>query len=228
MTIRPTIFPDWVFAGCSSLDWSVGEDGVLLRAENCEEEGIDAQSLMTCAQVHGHETVVVDRDVLRSRAMGEVFYADSMITNEIGVTLGIRTADCVPVLLCDVEKRCVAAVHSGWRGTAERIVENVIQKMSDIVGSEAENIVAAIGPHIRSEHYVVNQDVVEAIGEEFSRVSDDGNLHMDLTGAVMAQLKGCGVRCVEDCGIDTYASDVWPSYRETKTKERMLSYIAIK
>ena len=93
----------------------------------------------------------------------EIENTDALITNKKGICICVQTADCVPVFLFDPEKMVISVVHSGWRGTVQRIVENAILKMSTTYQSKPENILAAIGPSISAIHYEVGDEVVQAI-----------------------------------------------------------------
>ena len=86
---------------------------------------------------------------------------DGQITNESGVVLYVLGADCVPVFLVDVEKKVISAVHAGWRGTADNIVQAAIDKMKDKFGSDTKDIKAVIGPSICQDCYEVSADVAE-------------------------------------------------------------------
>ena len=98
---------------------------------------------------------------------------DALIADNAGMLLGIRVADCVPVLMVDREQGAVAAVHAGWRGALQRIVEKAAGEMCRMFGSRPENLLAAVGPSIRKCCYEVGEEVAEAFcgafpaGEEF-------------------------------------------------------------
>jgi YfiH family protein len=107
-------------------------------------------------QVHDVRVAVVDReDMTREELDGY----DAMITNLQGVAIGVRTADCIPVLLYDPVKKAVAAVHSGWRGTVAKILCNVINKMSNAYGTIPSDILAVIGPGICADCFQVGEEV---------------------------------------------------------------------
>jgi polyphenol oxidase len=88
-----------------------------------------------------------------------ILEGDGLTTAVPGVMLGVGTADCVPVLLADINKRAVAAFHAGWRGTAARIVEQGVSTMRQEYGSSPEDLVAAIGPSIGPCCYSVGDEV---------------------------------------------------------------------
>lgn len=111
-----------------------------------------------CAhQVHGTRIAVVDRpDLTRDELEGY----DALITNIPDCAIGVRTADCIPVLLYDPERRAVAAIHSGWKGTLNRISQKAIFRMKDTYGTNPEDLVAVIGPGICRACFQVGEEVV--------------------------------------------------------------------
>jgi len=103
---------------------------------------------------------------------------DALITNVEGVVLTILTADCVPVLLYDKEKKVVGAVHAGWKGTKAQIVSKTIQKMAEVYGSDPEDIIAGIAPSIGSCCYEVGKDVAEHFFDTPEGFSSKGEKYM--------------------------------------------------
>ena len=157
--------------------------------------------LVVVRQVHGSavrkvergETGLVDWD-----GRG-VYEADGLITDSPGVLLGIQVADCVPVLVADVERKAVGAFHAGWRGTAAGIVEQGIMRMRQEYGSRPEDMIAAVGPAIGRCCYTVSEEVHERFAERFAYAAElfeqlpDG-LHVDLAEANRRQLLASGLR----------------------------------
>ena len=94
--------------------------------------------------------------------------ADGLMTDEPGLLLGIRTADCIPILVADRKRRAVAAFHAGWRGTVQRIVESGIGRMRLQFGSRPEDLVAAIGPGIGPCCYAVGEGVLSSFESQFA------------------------------------------------------------
>ena len=98
---------------------------------------------------------------------------DALMADRSGMLLGIRVADCVPILMVDRKRRAVAAVHAGWRGALKRIVEKAAGEMCRMFNSRPENLLAAVGPSIRKCCYDVGPEVADAFcgvfpaGEEF-------------------------------------------------------------
>jgi hypothetical protein len=129
-----------------------------------------------------------------------VLEGDGLMTNVPGVLLGVGTADCVPVLVADVEKRVVAAFHAGWRGTVARIVERGVAKMAAEYGATAKDLVAAVGPSIGACCYAVGDEVwAEFAGqfgyaeELFDRATGGGAIRLNLWEANRRQLLDAGL-----------------------------------
>lgn len=97
---------------------------------------------------------------------------DASATNRPGLLLAVQTADCVPILLVDPEKRAVAAVHAGWRGTLKRIVAKAIGKMRMQFGTKPADLLAAIGPSIGGCCYEVGTEVASEFRSQFPNASD--------------------------------------------------------
>lgn len=113
--------------------------------------------VVTGHQVHGAKIAVVDSPgITREDLEGY----DVFLTRTPGVAVGVRTADCVPVLLYDPGKRIVAAIHAGWKGSVQRITQKAVMKMVNDFGSNAADIRAAFGPAIGAESFQVGEEVV--------------------------------------------------------------------
>ncbi len=118
--------------------------------------------LVQLKQVHSGIVHVV------THANDEPLTGDGLITDTPGLLLGIKTADCIPVLVVDKKKRAVGAFHAGWRGTAARIVEKGIGEMRRHYGSNPRDIQAAIGPGVHRCCYTVGEELVHAFESQFA------------------------------------------------------------
>jgi polyphenol oxidase len=98
--------------------------------------------------------------------------ADASVTKTEGLLLAVQTADCVPILLVDPKNRAVAAVHAGWRGTLARIAEKAIGRMQMQFGSQAADLLAAIGPAIGGCCYEVGTEVAAAFSGQFANAAE--------------------------------------------------------
>ncbi len=92
---------------------------------------------------------------------------DALITSEPGVLLVVQTADCIPILLADTKHRAIAAIHSGWRGTAQRIAEKTLGRMQMEFGTRPQDVIAALGPGIGGCCYEVGHGVVREYAAKF-------------------------------------------------------------
>jgi YfiH family protein len=97
---------------------------------------------------------------------------DALITREPGILLTIQTADCIPVLLADTRQRSVAAIHSGWRGTAQRVAEKTLGRMQMEFGTRPQDVIAVLGPGIGGCCYEVGHEVVKEFSAKFPNAPD--------------------------------------------------------
>ena len=104
-------------------------------------------------------------ETVTSADLGRDFACDGFVTAERGLLLTVKTADCVPILLCDEGAGVIAAVHAGWRGTVAGIACEAIKAMTAL-GASPSRIVAAIGPCIHRECYEVDAPFLTAVKEQ--------------------------------------------------------------
>ena len=100
--------------------------------------------LLSVKQVHGTDALVVDRPLTKSDQFPGGW--DVLVTDQPGVTVTVRTADCVPVLVHDPRRRVVAAIHAGWRGAVAGIVSKTLTLMANRFGSTRSDLRVSIGP----------------------------------------------------------------------------------
>ncbi|MBV9217287.1 MAG: peptidoglycan editing factor PgeF [Acidobacteria bacterium] len=186
-------------------------------------------------QVHGDNIRVVESI---EDAGDSDEYADALISNIPRVLLAAKTADCVPVLIGDPVTGSFAAVHAGWRGTAQSIVIKAINKLSEVYGTDPHNLICAIGPAASKCSYEVGQDVIDQFAAAFQRSEKyfeptrDGHALVDLHDANRDQLIDSGVM-EEKISTAPFCTmerpDLFFSYRLEKSKfgktGRLLSVI---
>ncbi len=179
------------------------------RARVAELLGAEPGRMITIFQKHSADAVVADKPWQD----GKVPEADAIVTATPGLAIGILTADCAPVLLCDGEARVVGAAHAGWRGALSGIVEATVAAMTKL-GAKPERMTAAIGPAISQKAYEVGADFVEQFlaGEPDSAaffITDEGSgePHFDLPGYVGERLARAGVGAITDLGLCTYCEE---------------------
>ncbi len=115
-------------------------------------------------QIHSADVRVV-KDL--ADAKDGNYKMDALVSDATRVLLGVKTADCVPILLGDVKTKAFAAVHAGWRGTVQSIVLKAIEKMRENYGTNPRDLTAAIGPAATCKNYEVGQDVIDAFNTSF-------------------------------------------------------------
>jgi polyphenol oxidase len=178
----------------------------------------DPTSVYDVWQVHGVEVVIAETP--RSPAEPHL-KADVILTNKPGLTLMMRFADCVPIMLHDPVRRVAGIAHAGWMGTVRGTVGFAVEAMQKSFGTRAEDIHAAIGPSIGPDHYEVGPEVINQVQLAFqtnaSRLlseSGAGRMKFDLWAANRLLLEQAGVRQIEVAGLCTAChTEDWYSHR---------------
>ena len=189
----------------------------------CAAVGADSAALVKNHQVHSDQIRRVDPDDrLPDPAAPGVLEADGLVTDRPGVCLTIFSGDCIPVLLYDPVRRCVAAAHAGWRGTAAGIAARAVEAMVRDYGCDPEHVLAAIGPGIGPCCFETHADVPEGLcnglgadAEGFIRPLPGGEKFLvDLKGANRRWLLRAGLSpdhiavcaACTACGLETFWS----------------------
>jgi YfiH family protein len=166
LILPPNISDADVKAFFSTKEISDSDPGKLLT----DEFGLNA-GVYIPIQKHTDKVYLLEEDA------GPVI-ADAVITQRKNILIGIKVADCVPILLFDKKRMGIGAVHAGWRGTVSEILKRTIEAMQDRFSSAAEDIMVAIGPSIKGCSYEVNEDVRDAVmkatgeGDYFRKAGD--------------------------------------------------------
>ncbi len=204
---------------------TVGDDKqrvIQNRTRSFEAAGRRLDSLFDVWQVHSADVVFADAP---RPPETEPHKADIMFTDRPEVTLYMRFADCVPILLYDPRKQVVGIAHAGWLGTVRGVSSAAVKAMTEHYGTKAGDIQAAIGPSIGVDHYEVGPDVIGQVNSAFgTRAGEliqmhDGKTHLDLWAANRMQLEQAGVEQIEVAGLCTACHlDDWFSHRAEKGK----------
>lgn len=148
----------------NNLDFRIYENDSILQQSYdkiCSTLEFDRNKIIKPHQTHTDKVEIV-KDERQS------FYEiDGILTNEKGVTLCTTSADCTSLILYDPIKRVIGNVHSGWRGTLQRIGQKAINKMVEEYGSNPTYIICCICPHIRKCHFEVDENVMKMFKNEF-------------------------------------------------------------
>lgn len=155
-----------------NLSFSRGDDEASVREnfKRMEEAiGVEPNSLVFAAQTH---TTNVRKVTAGDKGKGILYPldyqdVDGLITNEPGICLTTFYADCVPLFFIDPVHKAIGLSHSGWRGTVGKMGQETIRRMKEEYGTEAEDVIAAVGPSICQDCYEVSEDVIEQFKEAF-------------------------------------------------------------
>jgi len=181
-----------------NLGRALGDDSVNVEENHqrfARALGYDAARLFEVTQVHGAvvRSVAGDEEPRTVR----VERADALVSSTVGDAVGVRVADCLPLLIADARTGRVAAVHCGWRSVAGAIVEATVASLVAL-GSRPQDLYAAIGPHIRACCFEVGDEVVAELsrvahGVSFVRAGATSKPYVALSAIVGAQLDALGV-----------------------------------
>ena len=198
-------------------------------------------NLAGCWQMHGTDVRVVDSIAEAKPAensQGDSIYCDAIVSNASQVLAGVKTADCVPLLLGDPQTRSFAAVHAGWRGTFAGIAFYAIERLMKEYGVKPEDLQVAIGPAAAVCCYEVGAEVIDGFRERFAYAEEllvatrDGHARIDLLKANQTQLTAAGVPATQIytaplCTMNR--TDLFFSYRREKQAQgkvgRLMSVI---
>lgn len=151
---------------------------------------------------------------------------DGLITQKKNILLCVAAADCGSVVFHDTDFSVVAAVHCGWKGTRDGIIENMLDKLSAL--ADLKNITAYIGPMIHSANYEVGPEFAEFF-EPQCLIPHKGKYLLDLPQCIYDKLTSGGLGSVIPSPYDTFGrTDLFYSYRNEGTTGRMLAFVGLK
>jgi YfiH family protein len=191
-----------------NLSQVVGDDPAAVATNYervCGAFGIRRSQMATCYQVHSADVFVVAASD-GGRLVGQ---GDAMVTDQPGVYLSMRFADCTPLLLHDPVRRAVGIAHAGWRGTLKNVAGAVVRAMVERLGCLPGDITAVVGPAIGPCCYQVGSEVIQAAEAAYASAGEllrpraGGRYHFDLWEANRRQLVVAGVNHVAVAGLCT-------------------------
>jgi YfiH family protein len=154
------------------------------------------------------------------------------VTDRPGVVLGIRVADCVPLLALDASRRAIGLAHAGWRGTLAGVAASLVRAMADAFGSRPADLACWIGPSIGPECFEVGDDVRARFEVAFGASVAARDRRVDLWRANAAALARAGVdpARIETVSLCTVCrSDLLHSHRASRgLPGRNLVFLAIR
>lgn len=186
--------------------------------------GLTTNQIAFQKQIHSDIITTVDK-------AGVCNESDSMITSKTNLGLVISAADCTSVYIYDYKKKVIAAIHSGWRGTKDKIVLKTLQKLISDFNCEPENMFVYIGPSISQANYEVGKEVAEQFDGKYLKLMNN-KFYLDVAGANYDMLISFGISKanIQKSDLCTYEfNELLHSYRRDGLKSgRSFGLIAMK
>lgn len=203
---------------------SVGDEAVNVRTNHqrmYDVLGVDGTRAASTWQIHGAEVIVAQEPFSERSWQAQ---ADGIITDQVGLSLVMRFADCLPLLYHDPVRGAIGLAHAGWRGTVAGMAEAMVAAMQSHYGTRPQDLEVLIGPGISQAHFQVGEEVVVAMTERFGsdtplvrRDPVDGTAYVDLWAANRRALVRAGVQRIEVMELCTYErTDLFFSHRAEK------------
>ena len=181
-----------------------------------ENRGLDLDAVVSGELPHGSEVALVSgRDIGKgARERDWIKGVDGLVTDKPGVLLMTTHADCAPLIIYDRSHRILGQAHAGWRGLVSGVVENLVDKLKSVNGTNPSDLHAWIGPTIRACCYEVDLDVAERFPLD-CRILAGESIRLDLTRFIHLELFKLGFDPdhVTDCNICTSCDERFSSYR---------------
>ncbi|GAB4372807.1 MAG: polyphenol oxidase family protein [Calditrichia bacterium] len=187
------------------------------------QRGMPENKVVMCPQVHGNRIAHFQP----SEALPPE--CDGIFTEETEVPLVIRTADCAAIMIFSARQQIIANVHAGWRGVYQNVIENALEAIITTEKIKPSEIYVAISPFLRSCCYRVTEDFLSYFSGDYI-TQKENTYFFDLEGAILERLLNFripmeNIEMRQEC---TYCSPLkLPSYRRTKTTNRILSIIQL-
>ena len=195
----------------------------------CEKIKTPLTQMCLVKQVHKDDILVIKKNENLKNFRTQEF--DAIIKNQKNVFLGIKTEDCIPLVLFDPKTLTIGAIHGGWKSTALKIAEKTVKKMKEEFKVDPKNILAALGPGICRRCFEVGIDVASKFQKEFLERKVDHKFKLDLCSVHEAHLENAGVPShnIATLNLCTFHYETkFFSYRRDKTEKRHLNFIMLK
>ena len=178
---------------------------------------IKKNSLVLMRQTHSNKVnVIEDKNNL------ERINCDAMLTKSNKIALSVLTADCVPILIYEKNKKIVGCIHAGWKGAIKEIIENTLKKLEEMGGS-IKQLIVSVGPCIAQKNYEVKNDFYSEFikksenYDSFFLKNDKNTFNFDLRQFINKKFEDAGVLEIENILVDTFASkNEYFSHRRAK------------
>jgi YfiH family protein len=197
-------------------------------AEAAHDQSLNPPPVVALHQVHGADVHVVGPEHLNTAARQEPLVGDAMVTDVPGVVLIVRVADCVPVLLADVDRGVVGAAHAGRPGMVAGVVPSTVKAMREL---GAESVVAWVGPHVCGRCYEVPEsmraEIAQVVPASYAETSW-GTPAVDVGAGVRAQLVAEGAELVDAARCTMEDDDLFSYRRQGKDSGRMAGLVWVR
>ncbi|HLD44385.1 MAG TPA: peptidoglycan editing factor PgeF [bacterium] len=197
-----------------------------------QEFGILPSQIYALKQIHSNQIVVLERGM----DLVDIPPGDAYVTSRKDVVIGIKTADCVPILVYEVKQDVVAAIHAGYKGMLAGVIEKAIHHMTDHLSCQVEDMRVAIGPCISVDHYEVSPEIFQDFINVYAnnvccQTYATARPHLDLRSTAKNILEGLGIH-PEHIDVSkrcTYEEqDLFFSHRrEPENKGRQFNFIGM-
>lgn len=137
---------------------------------------LDYRNIVKPTQTHTNNVIIIEDKQDKERPDINLDYlndVDALITNKKDIALVSTSADCLAILIYDEVRNVIANVHSGWRGTCQKIVAKCVQKMIDVYGCRPEDMKAFFMPSIRKCHFEVDADIMSIFQNNFGYMGEE-------------------------------------------------------
>ncbi len=185
--------------------------------------GIKPEQLAWQKQIHGDNITFVKEPGFQGES-------DALITNRKGIALGVFSADCTTIFIHDKQKKVIAAIHSGWRGTEKKIVIKTIQRLHEEFSSHPNDLIVFIAPAISQKNYEVGLDVASKFPDKYLH-KNNGKFYLDVSGVnydYLLQMK-IPKENIELSPLCSYGNAYLHSFRRDKEKSgRAMGVIVLK
>ena len=185
---------------------------------------LSQDTLITCKQAHTSNIAIVEGPT------PDLYpETDGLLTDREGLVLGVFSADCMPILLWQEDKKIIGAIHMGWRGAAHKILTEAVRLLRLRWKVQSSTLGLFTGPHIRQCCYEVGEETAAFFPAGASK-REGGRTFLSLSRTLIEEAMDLGIpaeRIRQDPGCTHCEADFF-SYRRDKAAQRMLSYVSRK
>ncbi len=167
--------PLYGYTAKSSLTKEQIEENKVSYKKLCDVLGIEYNNIVKTNQVHKDIVKEVKKKINKNEpdfAVQEYAETDGLVTDKKGLAVCTTNADCIILMMYDSKKKVIANVHSGWKGTVQKIAAKTIDKMQEIYACNPKDIICCISPSIRKCHFEVEEDVKSIFENTFTNIQN--------------------------------------------------------